>query len=239
MNSLNARNINIYCDESCHLENDAEKIMLFGSVWCEAEAVKAISKEIRELKESWKTRGEIKWTKVSKSREEFFLKIVDYFFNNENLHFRGLIVDDKSKLNHSYFNKNSHDSFYYKMYYYLLKNVVEMNGSTNFRIYLDIKDTRSQSKINHLQEILQTACRRSQSVIQIDHIRSHESEILQLADLFLGAIGYLNRGYKGNDAKLALIKEILERSGFPLNSSTPPWEEKFNLFFFSPQNLGS
>jgi len=25
---------NIYCDESCHLENDRQKAMVLGSVWC-------------------------------------------------------------------------------------------------------------------------------------------------------------------------------------------------------------
>ena len=25
---------NIYCDESCHLEHDGEKVMLIGGVWC-------------------------------------------------------------------------------------------------------------------------------------------------------------------------------------------------------------
>ena len=27
--------INIYCDESCHLEHDGIKPMLLGCVWCE------------------------------------------------------------------------------------------------------------------------------------------------------------------------------------------------------------
>jgi len=25
---------NIYCDESCHLENDGEKVMVLGAIWC-------------------------------------------------------------------------------------------------------------------------------------------------------------------------------------------------------------
>ncbi|NHQ60865.1 DUF3800 domain-containing protein [Chlorobium sp. BLA1] len=25
---------NIYCDESCHLENDRHKAMVLGAVWC-------------------------------------------------------------------------------------------------------------------------------------------------------------------------------------------------------------
>lgn len=25
---------NLYCDESCHLENDGQKAMVLGAVWC-------------------------------------------------------------------------------------------------------------------------------------------------------------------------------------------------------------
>ena len=25
---------NVYCDESCHLENDHQKAMVLGAVWC-------------------------------------------------------------------------------------------------------------------------------------------------------------------------------------------------------------
>ncbi len=25
---------NVYCDESCHLENDHRKVMVLGAVWC-------------------------------------------------------------------------------------------------------------------------------------------------------------------------------------------------------------
>jgi len=76
------------------------------------------------LKEKHSARGELKWTKVSASRESFFLNVVDLFFSSANLNFRCLIVNDKAKLDHEYYNQGSHDSFYYKMYYYLLRNVI-------------------------------------------------------------------------------------------------------------------
>lgn len=41
---------NIYCDESCHLENDHQKVMVLGAIWCSLDKVKEISKRIREKK---------------------------------------------------------------------------------------------------------------------------------------------------------------------------------------------
>ncbi|ODS33942.1 MAG: hypothetical protein SCARUB_00915 [Candidatus Scalindua rubra] len=126
---------NIYCDESCHLENDKQTIMVIGGIWSSTEKVKDISRQIRAIKSKHNARGELKWGKVSNSRMDFYLKLVDYFFQTSSLNFRCLVVDDKSKLNHNYFNQGSHDSFYYKMYFYMLRNILKKPN--HYNIYLD------------------------------------------------------------------------------------------------------
>jgi hypothetical protein len=54
----------IYCDESCHLENDHQLAMVMGAIWCPIERVREISIRIREIKakHNLKTNFEIKWT---------------------------------------------------------------------------------------------------------------------------------------------------------------------------------
>ncbi len=42
--------INIYCDESCHLENDKEKVMALGAVYCPASKKSEIFEILSELK---------------------------------------------------------------------------------------------------------------------------------------------------------------------------------------------
>ena len=42
--------INIYCDESCHLENDKEKVMVLGAVYCPMRKKVEIFKRLLELK---------------------------------------------------------------------------------------------------------------------------------------------------------------------------------------------
>ena len=225
---------NIYCDESCHLEHDKQPIMVLGGMWCPKAEVKNISKQIRSIKNKHNARGEIKWVKVSKSRQIFFLELVDYFFQTVSLNFRCLVVDDKSKLNHDYFNQGGHDSFYYKMYFYMLRNI--LNSSNNYNIYLDIKDTRSAQKLAKLKEIL---CNNfydftREMIGNIQNIHSHESEILQLADLFIGAISYYNRHLKSNIVKENIVQSIINHTGQDIRLSSPPWVEKFNLFVFTP-----
>jgi hypothetical protein len=230
-----SKSINIYCDESCHLEHDHQPIMLFGVVWCPREETRQHILALRELKERHRARGELKWTKVSASREAFFLDTVDLFFSAANLNFRCLIINDKEKLDHGYYNQGSHDSFYYKMYYYLLRNII--SDTDQYDIYLDIKDTRSQLKINHLKDVLSNNLHDfDRKVIRrIQHIHSNEVELLQIADFLMGAIAYKNRALTGNKTKVKLINRICQLSGRSLQTSTPPWEEKFNLFVFSPR----
>ena len=42
---------NVYCDESCHLENDRQKAMVLGALWCPMEKVREIADNIRGIKE--------------------------------------------------------------------------------------------------------------------------------------------------------------------------------------------
>jgi len=229
---------NIYCDESCHLEHDRIPVMLLGAVWCPHDKRKSISKEIRQIKAKHIAKGELKWTKVSNCKLKFYQDLLDYFFAKEGLNFRCLLVAEKERLNHSYFNQGNHDSFYYKMYYQLLLNIVN-RANCQFNIYLDIKDTRGSRRIRELRTILHFKLDdyEQSTISQIQLVRSHESELIQLADFLIGAVAYCNRNDipKENLAKNNIIKKIRAYAGTNLINSTPPWEEKFNLFIFTPR----
>jgi hypothetical protein len=224
---------NIYCDESCHLEHDNINVMVLGAIWCSKEHKKEITKRIREIKSHFgiAPNFEIKWNKVSPSKKDFYLHLIDYFFDNDDIHFRALVVPDKSALDHIKF-KQTHDDFYYKMYFDLLK--VILTPSNCYNIYIDIKDTRSQRKVEKLAEVLRTSHYDFDKKIikHVQHVKSHEVELLPLADLLIGAIGYSCRGLQTNLAKVAIIKRIQERSGYSLSSSTLYREDKLNLFFW-------
>lgn len=98
---------NIYCDESCHLENDNKRLMVLGAVWCPFDKAHEIAKRIREIKEKhFNTHyRETKWNKVSQAKLEFYLDLIDYFFDESNLHFRAIIAD-KTNLDHGRFRQS-------------------------------------------------------------------------------------------------------------------------------------
>lgn len=223
---------NIYCDESCHLENDRQKAMVLGAVWCPLEKTREIAVRLREIKKkhNMSEAFEVKWTKVSPAKKELYLDFIDYFFDDDDLHFRALIIPDKTKLRHDAFAEQDHDTWYYKMYFDMLK--VILRPDAQYRIYLDIKDTRGSEKIKKLHNVL---CNNiydfSRQVIErLQLVHSHEIEQLQLADLMIGAIGYLNRGLQGNAGKEAIIQRMQKRSKYTLTKTTLLKEEKINIF---------
>lgn len=232
--------INIYCDESCHLENDHQPAMVLGALWCKQDVVRATAERLRDIKRRHGLAAsfETKWTKVSPAKVNFYLDIIDYFFDNEELHFRALIIPDKTLLRHTDFGQ-THDDWYYKMYFDLLKAIID--PQFRYSIYLDLKDTRGKKKVGKLHEVLANAHYDfSREIIQrIQVVRSHEVELVQLADLLIGAVSYVNRGLEGSPAKLRLIDRIKRRSRYSLTQTTLLREEKMNLFRWNAAGVAS
>jgi len=231
---------NIYCDESCHLEKDGQRAMVLGALWCPAEKSREAAERIREIKSKhgMSRAFEIKWTKVGGKKVNFYLDLLDYFFDNANLHFRALVVPDKSALDHSAFSQ-THDDWYYKMYFDLLK--VILNPEDRYRIYLDIKDTRGAQKVAKLHDVLCNSVYdfSRQLVERIQLARSHEIELMQLADLLIGAVSYTNRHLASNRGKLDLVERMKKRSGYSLMRTTLLKENKVNLLAWRASGEGA
>jgi len=118
------------------------------------------------------------------------------------------------------------------MYYLLLgKSLIETN---HYNIYIDIKDTCSSKKVSKLKEVLNCSYYDfSSSMIQkIQHIHSHEVGLLQLNDLFIGAIGYCNNGCESSMAKLSVVDMIKDLAENDLQTTTSLFYKKFNIFIW-------
>lgn len=239
--------INIYCDESCHLENDGQSVMILGAVYCPIEKKDEILERLYGLKVKHglipknkknktdnRTYYELKWNKVSKGKLDYFKDVINYFFDDDHLQFRALVVSDKKNIDHEAF-QHTHDTFYYKMYFSMLKAI--LNPDFAHHIYIDIKDTRSREKVHYLEQVLRNdKYDFSKDIIKkVQQVRSHEVEILQLTDLLVGATGYINRNLSTSKSKNELITLIKHRSKYSLIKSTLLKERKFNLFIWEPQ----
>ena len=225
---------NVYCDETCHLEHDGINVMVLGAIWCPQSKLKEINQRIRQIKarNGVSQEMELKWTKVSPAKVDLYLDLVNYFFDDDDLHFRAVIIPNKSKLDHERFNQ-THDAWYYKMYFDMLK--VIFSPKDRYEVYIDIKDSNSYQRSQKLKEV---CCNSmwdfSERVLRrLQPIRSNEVEIMQMVDILIGAIGYENRIFpedtQKSNAKLQIVDLIKKRSGYTLTKTTLLREEKVNL----------
>ena len=235
---------NIYCDESCYLEHDAINAMALGSIWCPITAVKRANARITEIKERHgvPAKAEIKWSKVGPKKKTLYSDIIDYFFDNDELHFRGLIVPDKSMLNHEKFCQ-THDEWFHKMYYDLLHILIARHKLFDtYNIYIDKKDTHSAAKYSKLQEVLCNEFFDFDKVLitRIQPINSRDVQIMQIVDILTGALAYRNRktmpGNKWSQTKVDLVRKISGLSGSSLIQTSPYSNTKFNILYWTPSN---
>jgi len=227
---------NLFVDESCHLEHDHIPVMCIGYIKVPVKAYKELYTLFENIKEEHKTLGEIKWNKFSKSRLPLYKSLVDFFFDNP-LEFRCVLVKYKDRLNNADFNQGSHDNFYYKMTYYLLR---PNPAGLEYRIFIDIKDTKGKQKLIKIKEVFDNYHKGESPFVHFQHLRSNENIFFQLTDLFIGAVTYKtrieNQEFVPNDAKMEFIDYLELKSGFSLNESTAQWETKFNIFDHQPKS---
>ena len=232
---------NIYCDESCHLQptkynKSEQQSMVIGGIKVKKELVPTVNLDIRKIKAKYGlNRSEVKWTKVSPSKLNFYKELIEYYFNNTELNFRCIVSQDKNTLR---YDKYSHNDIYYIMYFYLLKNMISVDEKNN--IYIDKKDTLGGEKVRKLKECL---CNEkfdfNQELIdKIQIIDSKDSEIMQLADIIIGAISFANRRLDNDldknrsSAKIEIVNLIRSLSKKTLLKSTLLNESKLNVFIF-------
>lgn len=216
------KTFNLYCDESTHLQNDGQPYMIISYVGCPYNQLKHHKQNIKLLRAKHKFGGEIKWSSISGSQYHFYNDLVEYFFSGE-LAFRAVIVDknqiDENRPEFTY------GDFYFRMYYQLLHHKIDLEN--NYNIYLDVKDTISDKKLTRLKDML----RHNASLRSFQFIKSHESSLMQIADLLMGAINYKLRGLNKVTAKNKIVEKIEAYCKKPINRATSKSEQKFNLFY--------
>lgn len=207
--------------------------MVIGSVVCPRDHVRDVSRAVRALKAkfNYAENFEIKWTKVSPAGAEFYRALLDLFFADDKLSFRGLVIPNKQILRHRDFGQ-SHDDWYYKMFYLLFRPILRIGEGRSYRAYLDIKDTRGGPKVENLRRYLCAHLGDSDgsTLKNIQIVRSHEIACMQITDLLIGALGYVHRGLATNAGKLAVIESVQANTKLTLKYSTAPGRRKFDIF---------
>jgi hypothetical protein len=219
----------VYCDESnpefFKSRREGRCYVLIGGVWVRAEDRAAHKAAIKEIRQRHNVHGEFKWNRVSPSRLEFYTDIVKWFFATREARFRTIVlkVDELNDKLHQCDNELA----FYKFYYQVLHHwILDQNS---YRVFVDTRTNRLPSRLGTLQRCLECANLTSQVTVQA--LPSHELDLMQVADVLIGAVGYSFHDRRGSTAKEAVVRTIQEATGRAIGS-TPKSEEKFNVFRF-------
>jgi hypothetical protein len=223
---------NVYFDESCHLLKDNSNALGIGCVYCLEEHKKQIMYNIRTIKRKhgFNKDHEIKWTRVSNNKIQLYKDLIDYFFCENKLYFRGVVTLNKDQLVVS--GEEEYRQWYEKMNYYLFNKII--NPCYQYRIFLDKRDTKGKENLKKLKTVI---CNSKydfsgETIKSIEDINSNNNDLIQMTDLLIGILTYYHRGLTTSPAKMELVKYLSSKVNI---SKTSMWSEtKFNILVWSP-----
>lgn len=236
----------IYCDESRQdllvnkdrISNN-NKYACIGGILVKRNRRNELKNKIKKLKEKYNVFGELKWGTVSNNKIDFYNDIIDLFFEfNDDVLFRTVVINS-SDVDNKMFNNNDAELGYYKFYYQLIYHWIELTGDSQsiYYIYTDFKTNKVNNRLEVMKKLLNMVCLSSIELIQA--INSKESEILQMQNILMGAVGYkYNFGSEGkSNAKMKIIMRIEEHLGHSIRETSRA-ERKFNIFNIKLKNKG-
>lgn len=220
----------VYCDEA-HPDvltsaSPRARHLMIGSLWLPAGLRGEIKSRIHALRQRHSAWGEIKWTKVSRNRQDFYFELIDLFVSyGANFRFRCIAVD-RTQFNLA-LHLNDGELGFYKFYYQLLHHwILDFN---QYRVFCDTKSNRDPTRLPVLAQCLSRA-NLSSTICDVQSLPSGEVVLIQLCDLLLGAASSrINGTLNDGTVKAAVVKRLETALDRPL-APTRKAEEKFNIF---------
>lgn len=220
--------VSIYCDESRHEGQRAQKFMVIGGLWLERKRRAELLAGIHAIQSRYGIRGELKWTKISRKHLEGYKELISFIANDAGLHFRCIVVD-KSKVDSDRYFQSDRQLGFWVFYWYCLKQWLG-HGNTYF-ISIDFKPERLNSGPRRLQSILEQTCMGRCWIKSLNCVDSRENLFCQIADLLIGAVGYEQNGLVASSAKVEFCKHVAHSFGRQdLIEHDYPSRPRFNIF---------
>ena len=216
----------IFCDESRQTNH---RHMILGGLVIHQDQLDEFNATMTDFRHEINMHAELKWSKVSNGKIAEYRRFIDYFFalNNTNIVHFHCITLDTNQINHKAYNAGNKETGFYKFFYQLLYNCFARNylteqNDTKFIIHMDQRNT--SYSLNDLKDILNNGIKKNMGITQkrvlsVEAIDSKKSEVLQIADIIIGSIGYQKNCYDmlagANQAKIEIAKYIAKLAGIP------------------------
>ncbi len=237
--------INIYCDESHPNQFDGQDFMVLGALICDKRKYNDIKVNIQKirLKHQLGFDYEFKWQKVNRKRLAFYIELIDFIADCDDLRLKINFAMGKRILDFNYDGYN-YDKWYHLMYYYMLKNFIdyhkEVCENKNFVLLIDKRDTHSQKNYEKIATQLNRRFFRSKNKHSFKAVacESREFLLIQCVDIIIGAISYYHKRNYVNKPKTDLMRYIMNKFGIDFEKTTPiEKSDKVSFFIWKPRGL--
>jgi hypothetical protein len=200
--------VNIYSDESgtCGV-----RYLSIGGLWVPYLHDGAIRSAIRELRDRHSCYGEFKWTKVSRNKLHVYQDLITTFTSFTEIDFKCMVVDTH-QVDHCKYSGGDEELGFYKFYYLLIsRNLAQ--GYLHY-LYTDQRHNRKQNRLQVLKIVSNRWFLKEHRLAMEDPLKTVEArdsksdDLIQLADVLLGAVGASWNGLTRSVHKLQLMRYI-------------------------------
>ena len=238
----------IYCDES---NTDGRKRHpVYGAILVALDDLPTVQREIADWREREQIFSELKWeTMRGGLRLKKYKSLVELLFSlarHRKLFFQfKAIILDRHAPEYRVYSKGNHEIGFYKTYYHWLLLYFArfpIRHRCTLEVFVDNRNLPKNAKdpFTKLKFALNNGIRKKLDptaddvVTEVTPLDSEKSDVLQVADLLMGAVGYHNQNFHlapdANKEKIELARYIAARFGRPtLKHETSPVREDFKI----------
>ena len=236
----------VYCDES---NTDSRKPHpVYGAILVSLDDIRQVQLEIKDWRQREEMYGELAWTKVSGGlRLKKYKSLVDLLFalakQRQLLQFKAIVLDTRAP-EYRVYSKGDDEIGFYKFYYHwLLRYFVKfpLRHDCHLRVIIDERDLPADAgdPYTQLKFTLNNGIRKEfgverNVVTKVEPLDSTKSDLLQAADVLMGAIGFHCQDFhlrpNPKKEKVELARYIAARLGLrDLKHETNPIKEDLKI----------
>jgi hypothetical protein len=236
----------VYCDES---NTDGRKAHpIYGAILVSLNNIRTVQREIKEWRHRERMHGELKWeTMHGRLKLAQYKSLVDLLLTLSKrrrlMHFKAIVLDTRAPEYWTYSKGDSEIGFYKFYYHWLLWYFAKfpLKHNCHLRVIIDERPLPRDAgdPYTKLKFALNNGIRKELGatrdvVTKVHPLASEKSDLLQVADVLMGAIGYHNQDFQlrpaANKDKVELARYLAAKVGLRnLKLETHPLREDFKI----------
>lgn len=226
-----AENFHIYCDESSTRDN---QYMVIGGIWCPWSLEATLRAELARVKTRCRL-GEVKWGKVTERYLPHYQDFASVLFHYPQV-CANFIIIDKRLVDYRTYHNNDRELAFYKFYFLLVsRNILP---TYRYWLYVDQRPDRQDERLSELRDVINNYHNRENGQRPIRHAEpriSKNDDLIQLADLYVGAVQAAWNGVITRQAKLDLCAFMAQQAKLAsLSTATFRGARPINIWYWRP-----